>query len=495
MQPFSRLIIFLLFVGLHQMTVAQNCGCTIAEVETNNVTPCPTTLGTVVNVASASEFRAAINQANNSGGNMTILITDGTYEVASTASYPYLTASNVVIRSESGNRDAVVLTGGGMRDVAPLTENGIYVVGDHVTIADLTIRDVGNHGIAVEGDNMYIHNVLIQNTFEQMIKGTSGGDGADSAIVQCSLMEYPSGVGPQFYIGGLDIHEGEDWLVRDNIFKNISSPSGSLAEHAIHFWDFSANNIIERNWIINCDRGIGFGLGSSPNEGGIIRNNMIFNDGSGQFHDVGIGLETSPNTRVYNNTIHIEYPNAIEYRFAATVNVDIANNLTNQLIRSRNGGQANLESNMTNGDVSWYISPSMGDLRLANPTVPPVDQGIELLGFIEEDIDQIARPQFTAVDIGAHEYAAPVATDENEISEFKISIFPNPATTVLYLENIDEEIVSCHIYDEKGQLHYSLEKVDQEITEISIQNWASGVYYCVGAFSDGQIEVHSLIVE
>ena len=67
---------------------------------------------------------------------------------------------------------------------------------------------------------------------------------------------------------------------------------------------------------------------------------MITNDGSGIFHDVGIGLETSPNTEVYNNTIHIAYQNAIEYRFSATMNVQIVNNLTNRGITSRNGGQA-----------------------------------------------------------------------------------------------------------------------------------------------------------
>jgi len=154
-------------------------------------------------------------------------------------------------------------------------------------------------------------------------------------------------VGPQFYIGGLDIHEGSNWIVNDNVFKNIASPSGSLAEHAVHFWDFSANNSVERNIIINCDRGIGFGLGTSPNIGGINRNNTLYNDGSGLFNDVGISLETSPGTKVYNNTIYIDYPNAIEYRYTSTNNVEITNNLCNKLITSRNGDQATLTTNLT----------------------------------------------------------------------------------------------------------------------------------------------------
>ena len=397
--------LFLLMLILLTYSVqAQDCGCTISQVEANTVESCTITVGDVVNVSSSSEFYSAVSLANSSGGNMTILFEDGTYSLASTSQYPYITASNMVFRSASGNRDAVIITGQGMQDVAPGTEIGIYLVGDNITVADLTIRDVGNHGIATVSDNHLIHNVRIQNTFEQMIKGNSSGDGADNCIVQCCLFEYTAGIGPQYYIGGLDIHEGNGWIVRDNIFKDIASPSGSLAEHAIHFWDNSADNIVERNMIEGCDRGIGFGLGSSPNSGGIIRNNMIFNDGSQPFHDVGIGLETSPNTLVYNNTIHISYQNSIEYRFESTVDVLIANNITNRPITSRNGGQAELTTNYENGEVSFYVDPTEGDLRLVDTFTQVFNQGTDLGLFVEDDIDQQLRPIAGFYDIGAQEY-------------------------------------------------------------------------------------------
>lgn len=397
--------ITLLFIFLAIAIRAQECDCTIMEVQSNTVQSCDKIIGVIDTVYTTAQLKAAINMAN-ATGNRTILIADGVYPIASTASYPYITGSNLVFRSLSGNRDAVVLTGQGMKDVAPLTENGISLVGNNITIADLTIRDVGNHGISLNSDNHLIHNVKIQDTYEQMIKGTTSGNFSNDVVVQCCLLEYTAGVGPQWYIGGLDIHEGVDWNVKDNVFRNISSPSNNLAEHAIHFWSASANNIIERNLIYNCDRGVGFGLGSSPNEGGIIRNNMIYNDGSGIFDDVGIGLESSPNTQVYNNTIYIEYPNAIEYRFEATNGVIITNNLTNKAIKSRNGGQATLTTNYTNALADWFEEINEGDLHLAEDIDQVVDQGTDLGDLVIDDLDQYPRPMGAAIDLGAHEWMA-----------------------------------------------------------------------------------------
>ena len=471
---------FILFYLLAYGTVAhsQNCNCTISDVENNSVNPCDIIIGKIDTVTTTSELRTAMSLANDSGGNRTILIADGTYQIASTVSYPYITASNVVFRSLSGNRDAVVLRGEGMKSVDPLVESGFYIVGNNVTIADLTIKEVGNHGIAGHGDNLFVHNVKIQNTFEQMIKGTSAGDGADNGRVQCSLFEYTAGVGPQFYIGGLDIHEGNGWVVNDNIFKNIASPSVSLAEHAVHFWSASADNTVERNLIINCDRGVGFGLGSSPNEGGIIRNNMIYNDGTGIFNDVGIGLETSPNTKVYNNTIYIEYPNAIEYRFSRTTNVEISNNLTNQSIQSRDGGQAELKTNFTNALENWFVELSAGNLRLNSNNVSVVDQGTTL-AEVTMDFDQTPRAQGNQFDLGAHEFVQTTSTSDIENTISNISVFPNPTPHSFTIKSNTASISNIIVYNLMGELVTTLELGNSQSTYVIDTNeWVAGIYFC-----------------
>src|SRR5687767_9866166 len=87
--PYFLLIVLLWIVP--NFLGAQSCSCTVIQVQANTVSPCELTIGTVVNVSSATAFRNAINQANANGGNMTILIADGIYEIASPVSYPYIT--------------------------------------------------------------------------------------------------------------------------------------------------------------------------------------------------------------------------------------------------------------------------------------------------------------------------------------------------------------------------------------------------------------------
>jgi len=491
-------IVFLFFSLGFSVLQAQNCNCTISQVQNNTVTPCNLTIGTVVTVNSVSAFKNAINQANTNGGNMTILIENGTYQIASATSYPYITGSNVVIRSLSGSRDAVILRGGGMVDVSPNTENGLGIAGDNVTIADLTIREVGNHGIQVSGHNLYVHNVRIQSTYQQMIKGATSASGIDSGIVQCSLFEYPAGAGPQYYIGGLDIHKGKNWIVRDNVFRNIASPSGSAAEHAVHFWDNCSDNTVERNCIINCDRGIGFGLGSSPNTGGIIRNNMIYNNGAGPFDDVGIGLETSPYTKVYNNSVYINYVNAIEYRFAGTHSADVKNNLANKLIVSRDGGAATLGTNITNAQPGWFVNTSAGDLHLASNNSLLVDMGTSLPAFVADDIDKTSRPQAAGFDVGAHEYTIPQSIVEPSVKYF--SVFPNPSNGQFTIYGLKPGDHDLEIHDIVGKMifHSTIDSsgCTEAPSERSITVRAkSGIYFVKAMGEKGDFTVCKIVLE
>jgi parallel beta-helix repeat protein len=312
----------------------------------------------------------------------------------------WISGNNLTFRSSSGNRDAVVIRGQGMHGGVSHIFN---VVGDNFIVANMTIGWVANHGVQIhsDSDNAVIHNVHFVDTYEQMLKVSfRPGDStsSDNGLVEWCLFEYSAGIGPQYYIGGVDAHQAYNWVIRNNVFKHIRSPESALSEHAIHFWSDSSNTLVEHNIITNCDRGIGFGMGNQGHIGGMIRNNMVHTT-----RDVGIILENSSGTAVYNNTVYTEnYGNSIEYRFSRTQGVSIINNLTNAQIRSRDGGAGTVATNVTSAQASWFADAGSGDLHLVSAEASVIDQGQTLLD-VTQDIDCDLRPQGTGYDIGADE--------------------------------------------------------------------------------------------
>ncbi|MBI2567009.1 MAG: right-handed parallel beta-helix repeat-containing protein [Candidatus Schekmanbacteria bacterium] len=357
-------------------------------------------------VTTTAELNAAVAAANQ-GGDLEIVLAAGTYDLTQTL---YIAAAGVTVRGESGRRDDVVLRGAGMTGGIP---HVFGIQAADVTVRDLTLGWVANHGVQVHGeldaDRPLLSNLHIVDTFEQMVKVSyRAGDpvSADGGVLEDSLLEYAAGIGPQWYIGGIDAHQAHGWTVRRNVFRGIRSPADALAEHAVHFWSEGSDTLVERNLIVNCDRGIGFGLGDRGHAGGVIRNNMIYHDASEGFADVGIGLESAPGAAVLNNTIIFEnsYPNAIEYRFASTTGVAVTNNLTNRAIAARDGASASLESNLVAAELVWFTAPAAGDLHLAVAAPEVVDRGAALPDLVD-DFDGESRPAGNGVDIGADEVA------------------------------------------------------------------------------------------
>lgn len=361
-----------------------------------NCDPLPASSGTILAVGNVVQLVNAVQQANASG-NVTVLLDDGAYTLDNML---WISGNNVTFRSRSGNRDAVILRGQGMFGGVSHIFN---VPGDNFTVADMTIGWVANHAVQIhsDADNPLIHNVRFVDTGEQMLKVSyrpGESTSADNGVVECSLFEYSAGVGPQYYIGGVDAHQAHNWVIRSNMFRHIRSPGGDLAEHAIHFWSDSSNTVVENNFITNCDRGIGFGMGSRGHRGGMIRNNMVHTT-----RDVGIGLENSSGTTVYHNTLYTEhYMNSIEYRFPGTQGGALINNLTNASIASRDGGSATVATNVTGAQADWFVKAGAGDLHLAVIEPRVVDQG-QTLAEVSHDIDCEIRPQGAGYDIGADE--------------------------------------------------------------------------------------------
>ena len=186
--------------------------------------------------------------------------------------------------------------------------------------------------------------------------------------------------------------------------------TGGLSEHAIHMWDSEAGSghVIERNRIVNCARGIGLGLRAEV-YGTMIRNNTVFSEFPGsREHDVGISIERAHDTQVFNNTVFFSsgeaYSNGIEYRYDSSSGVEIRNNLTNQLIRERNGANAELSANVTNAEAGWFADLSSGDLHLATCDEGSLVGAGEVLAAVSDDMDGDGRGD--ANDIGADDCAS-----------------------------------------------------------------------------------------
>jgi len=122
--------------------------------------------------------------------------------------------------------------------------------------------------------------------------------------------------------------------------------------------------------------------------------------------DVGIGLEHAPDANIYNNTVITDnYPRSIEYRFVATTNVHIANNITNGEISDRSSGSsALLETNYQTSDLSIFTDAAMYDYHLASDITGIVDAGSDLADVI---MDYDCEPRNTGTyDIGADEFVS-----------------------------------------------------------------------------------------
>lgn len=374
----------------------------------------------VVTVTTVAELAAAVNQANSQGGSMTIRLADGTYTLNDTL---YINAPNVILTSVSGIRENVIIEGDAMSGSANVG-NVLRIAAANVQIANLTLQKSRWHLIQVAGetnaDHFVASNVIFRDAYEQMLKVSYNPadtiTSADHGLVENSLFEYTAGIGPQYYIGGIDAHQAHNWIVRNNTFKDIASPDTAVAEHAVHFWSNSSGTIVENNVIIDSDRGIGFGLTAGRgHSGGIIRNNMIYHsDNADPFADTGIALWHSHGTLVYNNTVYLahNFPWAIEYRFPETINISIVNNLTNKPVQKRDGATGTIENNVTTAESGWFANVIQGDLHLVDnlsTRTHVIDQGVSL-AEVTADIDGDSRPQGSAYDIGADEVAGPTAT-------------------------------------------------------------------------------------
>jgi hypothetical protein len=409
--------------------------------------PLPPPQGTVVDVDpdDAGQLRAIVAAA---ATGTTIRLSDGLYELddGDFSSRLSFNTPGVTLRSASGNREGVVLDG------AYLTNELISIQASNVVIADLTVKRAYDHPIHVSGSSagsisgVVLHNLAIIDPGQQAVKiNANSGHYADSGTIECSLIRLTDTGRAQIrddcYTGGVDAHKAWGWKVRRNRIEGFWCAQG-LSEHGIHFWRESRGTLVEENVIVDCARGIGFGLGQSgsssvrvypdnpyPGVGylghidGRIRNNFIAASNTNLFaseygFDTGIGLEQARKPEVYHNSVastQTPRSSSIEWRFGNTL-AEIANNLTSSVLKPRSGGVANLAGNLEDAPLGWFEDVPAGDLHLTAQAAGAVDQGVLLpAGSADTDIDLQLRD--TTPDVGADEHLSHIFADGFEAGD------------------------------------------------------------------------------
>jgi hypothetical protein len=357
----------------------------------------PPPTGSTVTVASEGELR---HQAYNAAPGTTILIAPGTYNMQS---YVHVVNAGIALRGASGDRDTVILDFGGMTG----GYFGILVEADDVTVADMTIRNAADHGVAINGrDQPLLYNLHILDIGDQLVKVNPWEDGSEDGLLACSRLEYTT-TAPDEYTNGISAHDAHGWVVRDNQWYRIRTRENTPVP-TILFWGESSDTVVERNLLVDCYQGISFGNAShssGDHTGGIVRNNFIY---ASMPHDVVVEMVHASGWLVAHNTALLLNPVSdltwgMEARFGDTVGT-FAYNLTNMSIwLDREEGQGTGIGNVTDAQSAWFVSPTGGDLHLVASATAAIDQAASL-AQVTDDFDGDARPIVTAPDVGADEY-------------------------------------------------------------------------------------------
>lgn len=386
--------------------------------------------GTVVNVdpSMAGALPAMVRDA---AEGTTFVLADGTYRMSGDEASRRIRirAPNVTIRSASGDASRVVIDG------EYTTLETITVEASNATIAEITVTHAVDHCVHAYGSDggpsltgFVMHRARLLDCGEQFLKvNPSGARDAfvDDGTVTCSHFEMTDAGRPHVertpggcYTGGIDAHSARGWRVAENRFVGIYCAGEGLAEHAIHFWVGSRDTVVERNVILDCARGVGFGLVDSgpsrsypddPYPGlfvghydGVIRNNVIV--ATIPYYDTGIELDQARGALVLHNSV-IETSGAtgsfssIDTRFDNSITT-VRNNLVRRL--TVRGGTSTADHNLESVPLAYFVDGAAGDAHLTASATDAIDRGV-VEAQAGRDVDGEPHDHGAAPDLGADE--------------------------------------------------------------------------------------------
>ncbi|MDP7289459.1 MAG: GDSL-type esterase/lipase family protein [Phycisphaerae bacterium] len=369
----------------------------------------PAPKGQVIKVSSVRQLFDATKNVRPGG---TIVMAPGRYNISRRVG---ITTDGVTLRGATGNRRDVVIDGDGIGELVAFTKCS------DVTAADLTIQNAKWNGFKIDSETgvqrLRIYNCVIRNIWQRGVKGVivPEKDRAKTQPRNCRV-EYclfyndrPKKFGDDEadapknfngnYVGGLDVMYAKGWTISDNVFVNIQGRTRE-GRGAIFLWHETEDCIVERNIIVDCDKGVSLGNSYMPKNRAvklharrcIVRNNFITRAPEGC-----IEAANTADCKIYNNTIH-----------------DPKNRMRRLLrvLGQREGlvASGNIFSgpappgvppgNLVKDLTSAFADPKGGNLHLKKPLSEVVDRAPKL-AEVSDDIDGAKRG--SKPDLGADE--------------------------------------------------------------------------------------------
>lgn len=337
----------------------------------------------------------------------TILLADGDYHLTSTLR---IRTDSVALRGASDDPEKAVVHGRGFGH-GDRGEELIKIEAEAVTLAFLTMRDVRGNGLKIQSGanhDLLVHNCHFIDICERSIKGPYVEPSRNGIVRYCVFEQVtpitesiPNLYAGGDYIAGMDMMRIEGWRIHDNLFVGIHGMNGG-GRGAIFLWQECSDIVVERNTIVDCDRGIALGNYHDSESGDHVTNSICRNNfvASGRY-DAGIEVAGVDNVKIYHNSVWKQDRDGSRgIRFIAYhTNVDFRNNLLHgRLIFDRGEAGVTSGNNLVGALDGYFAQPSAGDLHLTAGAVGALGQG-ETLEEVIDDWDGEMR--VGTADLGA----------------------------------------------------------------------------------------------
>jgi hypothetical protein len=378
---------------------------------------------TIVN--NPTELAAAVSTAI---AGDTIALAAGTYDMTSQGTLSLLTPG-VTLRSQSGDRNSVVLTGNDSQGLL------LHIRASNVRVAHLSLRNSTNNAILVQAQasgnitGVELYDLVFGDHVNADVQLRSfdveNGPFADNGTVACSHFEVTSGFHDSACNAsgnGIDGESVRGWTIRNNTFQDMYC--SLFLARTVKFEAGSRDVLIMGNIFLNSPMNIFLGdsagfvprayadavpvqCAATPHHwGGAVCNNVIVGLDvppipSNTDFEEGIAMWSVCDTWVAHNTI-VTPPGAetfstIEHRFADTF-VHVANNLLTKALNDRGGSLdpafSGTDVVVTDNDAT-FVQAAANDVHLTATASIPVGADISgatpLSPCAARDLDNMPR--------------------------------------------------------------------------------------------------------